>query len=358
MILDLTFIHQRPQYIAFYWCSCIAMGNIALAFTAKIVSAGASWRAFYWVWLGPCVVAIVMALFCVPETYFERPPMAFDGHIISQDDCGRVDVYEKWDDVPGGKPVPYLPEFTSKRDTLKRILFWNRTATAGLSAIKAFPRQILICSINPLILWAFILNALVSGGTALTSLVYADVLMASPYDYTFNEIALLKFSPVVGAILAYPASGLLTSWLTTVLARRNRGIHEPEHYLPSFILPVITSCVSLALFGAAAEKLWNPRWFYLFIGLNYFSSVAMFVSYALWVTDAFPQWAGAAITIIEVGAGISGFVDSTSAAAWMESQPMGKMFLFLSMLTACFGLLGIPIGCWGKRFREYIALKW
>ncbi|EKD20957.1 uncharacterized protein L3040_004576 [Drepanopeziza brunnea f. sp. 'multigermtubi'] len=358
MVLDLTYIHQRPQYIALFWCICNAMSNLGLALTAYIVAAGGNWRAFYWVWLGPCIASILLALFWAPETYFNRPPMAFDGHIIDQSESGKVTIYQSWEEVPGGKPTPEQPELPCKATWLRNIIFWNRTTTVGYRAIAAFPRQVLFCAINPLILWVLVLNAFVFGGMVVTCTEYVVLLTSPPYDFTLKQIALAKFSPMMGALLAYPASGVLTSWLTKILARRNRGVHEPEHYLPSFILPVLTSSAGLALFGIAKERQWDFRWVLFFVGLNYFSSISMFTSNTLWVTEAFPRWAGAAITVVGAGGYGSSFLLSSTIAPWIQSQGLGAAFVQLAILTLTVGLVGFPVNYWGKRFREHIYSKW
>lgn len=355
MIIDLTFIHQRPRYIALFWSLCNAFSNVGLALTPYIVSRG-SWRTFYWAWLGPCALTIVLALVLSPETYFQRQPMAFDGHVLAQNESGNVTIYSKWDEVPGGKPTPAIPETRSA--SLMRVIFWNRTTTGGWLAMKAFPRQILICTFNPLILWVLILNAFVFGGMVITCATYVELLMAPPYNFTFQEIGLAKFSPFLGALMAFPASGILTSWVTRILARRNRGVHEPEHYLPSFILPVVTSSVSLALFGVAAERQWDRRYILFFVGLDYFSAISLFTSNALWVTEAFPRWAGPAIVIVGAGGYGLSFVLGSNIAPWIASQGLGTTYVELAALTWLVGLVGFPVNFWGKKFREYIYSNW
>ncbi|KAL2071007.1 hypothetical protein VTL71DRAFT_14033 [Oculimacula yallundae] len=358
MILDMVFIHQKPRTIALYWCVCNAMSNVGLAFTPYIVKAGGSWRAFYWAWLGPCVLTIILAVVWSPETYFRRPPMAFDGHIVSQSETGKVTVYTSWEEVPGGKPVPDEPEVWTSTTFFKNVLFWNRTTTGGWPAMKAFPRQVLFCAINPLILWVLVLNAFVFGGMVVTCVSYVTLLMAPPYNFTFNQIGLVKFSPFLGALMAFPASGILTDWFTRILASRNRGVHEPEHYLPSFILPVVTSSISLALFGIGAEREWSWGWILFFVGLDYFSAISMFTSNALWITEAFPKWAGAAITIVGAGGYGLSFALGSTIEPWIKLQGVGNTYVELGILTWIVGLIGFPVFFWGKRFREYIYSKW
>jgi hypothetical protein len=224
--------------------------------------------------------------------------------------------------------------------------------------MKEFPLQILICAFNPLILWVLVLNAFVFGGMVITCATSVGVLMAPPYNFTFQQTGLSKFGTFFGALVAFPASGILTSWVTRILARRNQGVHEPEHYLPSFILPVVTSSVSLALFGIAVERHWDWRFILFFVSLDYFSAISMFTSNTLWVTEAFPRWAGPAIVIVGAGSYCLSFVMSSNIAPWIASQGFGSTYVELAVLTSAMGVAGLPINLWGKKFRQYIYSNW
>ncbi|PQE22526.1 major facilitator superfamily transporter protein [Rutstroemia sp. NJR-2017a BVV2] len=359
MVIDVTYIHQRPLYIALFWCLCNSISNFFLAATPAIVNAGGSWRAFYWVWSIPSAVSIILALLWCPETFFNRPPVAFDGHILSQTENGKVTVYDDWEEVPGGKPEIEYPTSSNKTTCfIKKIIFWNCSSIGGWSAMREFPRQILICTLNPLILWVLILNALIFGGMIVTCANYAELLSAPPYNFSFQAIGLAKFATGIGAILAFPASGLLTSQVIRILAARNKGVREPEHYLPSFILPVIVSTTSLALYGIASERHWDWRWILLFVGADYFSAICIFTSNTLWVTEAFPRWKGAALVIVGAGGYGLSFALSFGMVPWIQSEGLGRAYRQLAVLTLVVGLVGVPVNWWGKRFREYIYSVW
>jgi len=356
----MTFIHERPLYIAMFWCLTTVVSNIALVFTQYIIAIDGSWRTFYWVWLGPSALSILLALVWLPETYFTRPPRAFDGRVISQSSSGKVTIYSTWEEVPGGKPLPDTPqsEIQSIGSRLKNIIFWNQTTTGGWPAVFAFPTQLLICIFNPLILWVFVLNAFVIGSMVVTCATYAETLTAPPYNLSFRNICLAKLSPAAGALLAFLTSGLFTNSIVRSLAKHNRGIREPEHYLPSFILPVIMCTASLALFGVATQRQWDSHWILIFVGLNYFSAVSIFVSGILWVTEAFPRWAGPAIVVVGAGGYGLSFAVSLAIQPWINSQGLGMAYIELAILTLAIGLVGFPVNYWGKQCREYIYIRW
>lgn len=358
MVIDLTFIHQRPQWIALFWCMTTVLSDVGLALTPSIISAGGSWRAFYWAWLGPCALTILLAFIWAPETSFQRPPIAFDGHVIAQAENGKVTVYSTWEEVPGGKPIPEEPQTWKTSTYLKNKIFGTQSETGGWQAMATFPRQFMFCALNPLVLWVMVLNTFTFGGMVITCETYAQVLMSPPYNFSFFEIGLAKLSPSIGAFLAYPVSGISTTYLIRFLASRNRGVREPEHYLPSFFLPIIISAVSLALFGIAAARQWDWRWILLFVGLDYLSAIATFSTNVVWITESFPEWAGAAIVIVGAGSFGTSFALSSSIGPWIQSQGLGKTYVELAVVTVAVGVFGFPINYWGKRYREYMYSKW
>jgi hypothetical protein len=357
-VIEMNFIHHRPQYIAFFWCITTVFSNIFLAFTPYIISAGGSWRSFYWVWLGPCALTIFLAVFWSPETYYERPAMAFDGHILLQAENGRVTIYNKWEEVPGGKPVPDLPGAWKTSSLAKNIIFWNRTKMGGWPAMKAFPRQLVICVFNPLILWVLILNAFVFGSMVVICNTYGDVLQAPPYNFSFDAIGIAKLSPALGALVAFPFSGYLTTWVVQRLARGNKGVREPEHYLPSFIVPVLASSGSLCLFGLAIERHWRSAWILVLVGVNYASAISIFTSNTLWVTEAFPRWAGPAIVVVGAGGYAASFGLSSGIFSWTQAQGLSATYIELGLVILVIGSIGLPINFWGKQFRQYIYKRW
>ncbi|KAL3417482.1 major facilitator superfamily transporter [Phlyctema vagabunda] len=358
MLIDLTYIHQRPQYLAVFWCLCNCLANIGLALTPYIISAGESWRCFYWIWFGPCLLSVLITFFFCPETSFQRPAVAFDGHILAQSTSGGITVYSDWEEVPGGKPMPEVPVESKWKAFVRERIIWDLNKAEGWTGVKSFGHQFILCVLNPLIVWSLVLNALVFGSMIITCTTFVQILMASPYNFSFTAIGLAKLSPAAGALLALPVSGFVATRIVRFLTKRNKGVREPENYLPSFIIPILACCSSLALFGFAAENHWDWRWICLFVGLDYFSAIALFTANTLWVTESFPRWTGPVLVVVGAGSyGIS-FALSSGVIPWMSAEGFTKTYIQLAMVILILSCAGIPVNIWGKRFREYVHARW
>ncbi|CZR67367.1 uncharacterized protein PAC_17266 [Phialocephala subalpina] len=318
MVIDLTFIHQRPRYIALFWSVCNGLSNVGLAFTPYIAS-GSSWRAFYWVWLGPCALTIVLALAWSPETYFQRVPMAFDGHILAQSESGSVTVYSKWDEVPGGKPIPDVPQ----------------TRSASLKSIPSSNPHLHIQPIDPLGIGPERIRVWWHGHHLRNLWDWRYILFFVGLDY-FSAISLFT-SNALWVTEAFPR------WAGPAIVIVGAGGYGLSFALGSSIEPWI-----------ASQGLGNT---YLELAALT-CAISLFTSNALWVTEAFPRWAGPAIVIVGAGGYGLSFALGSSIEPWIASQGLGNTYLELAALTWLVGLVGLPVNFWGKKFREYIYSNW
>ncbi len=333
MVIDLTFIHQRPQAIAMIWS---LVGFISLLFFCiipQISSAGHDRKLFYQVWILPCITSFIFAFFFYPETYFIRPAQAFNGRILAQSATEKTIMYESWEEVPGGKELPDTPK-------TKRCWFFQRpeyriwgTTKGGWKAMWACYPQIALCTLNPLIFWVALLEALVFSSMVSIGETLPITLAAEPYLLSPKRIALVSLAAAFGSLLAWPASGYLVSYCTKKLAMHNHGVREAEHYLPAFILPVVANVASNILYGLAVQHSWAAGWVFFAYGLNEFAFPCLAVANILWVTEAFPRWAGPAIVIVNGLSYIGSFGASYAVLPWVRSQGV-----YLSLSFAYFHL--------------------
>lgn len=176
MTIDLTFIHMQPHAIAALLSLCAILSNVLLTMTPSIISVGGTWRVFYRFWAGPCILTFGHVLFLCPETYFQRPAVAFDGHILEQGPTETIKVYGSWGEMPGGKPLPDAPEPWL---TMPVCDFTKKGEWEGM---RAYYVQIMMCLINPFMLWFTLLNTFVFGGLVSISATSTELLDPPPYN--------------------------------------------------------------------------------------------------------------------------------------------------------------------------------
>lgn len=276
IIIDLTFIHERPRVLATYWCigGTFVMAAVAVVPTVTQHYLENNWRGAEWVWLAMAGLSLVASLFFLPETYFVRPAVAYDGKVLIQSAGERVHIYDEGQ-VNCGRPMNNRPRWGAR-------VSWD-------DAWACYP-QILLCMINPLHFWMTLLNSLnLTTTTAIVS-TFPGLLAAPPYSQTPFAISMVGLAGAGGALFAWPTCGLLISTCIHGFSRRNRGVRHAEYYLPAFILPIIAGSVGLLLYGIGYErKLASSAFVYVSYALSVFSFMGSSVASTLWVTEAFPQ---------------------------------------------------------------------
>lgn len=356
MVVDMTFIDRRPKTIASLWCIAGFFGTGSLSLVPFLSEHGKEWHLFYLRWTCPSSIALLLAFFLYPETYFKRPTVAFDGMILIQSATEKVTVYE---DLEAESNIYRdLPSFdTEKRGFLHRIGL-GRSQSASWSAFGRCYLQMFFCAINPLIFWVLIASAFNFAGMMFIGATFAGILGAPPYNLSSSKIALVNFSSGCGSLLAYFFAGYMMTKALTFLSKRNRGVREAEHYLVGYIVPVITGALSTLLYGLAVHFRWHYATYYVAYGFNGLSYVSLSIGNTLWVTEAFPRWAAPALTVVSGGCYLMSYSMSFSLVPWITAHGHLLVGIELMILQLVGGAIAMPIAFWGKSARQIIHGRW
>lgn len=361
MMIDMTFIHQRPKAIALLWSLAGFAGTSSLALVPCMSSHGDNWRQFYHYWSIPMAISLVLVFLLYPETYFKRPTVAFDGLILLQSATEKLTVYKETEtDSEIYRDLPELPSRSQRKglNGLLERMGLCRSAFASWSATWRCYYQMAFCAVNPLIFWVFIASSVNFAGMLFIGATYAQILRSPPYSMPSVLIINVNICSGVGALFAFPLGGVLAGRALDGLARRNRGVREAEHYLICYILPVITGALSTFIYGFAVHRKLHFGFYYLAYGLNGFSYTTLSISNTMWVTEAFPRWAAPAISVLGGGCYILSFAMSFALTSWIAAHGYKLVGIELAVLQVVGGLVAVPIAFWGKSARQAIHGKW
>ena len=147
-------------------------------------------------------------------------------------------------------------------------------------------------------------------------------------------------------------TGFFADRFVLVLARRNRGIAEPEHRLWLFAISTIVVPSSLILWGVGAAH--HVHWFGLVVamGTTAFANTAGITLSVAYLIDTYRDLAGDALTTCIIIRNTMSFAIGYAITPWLRR--LGYQDCFVSV-----GLAGLAIGSvflvmirWGKAFRE------
>ncbi|KAL8372543.1 hypothetical protein RB595_002059 [Gaeumannomyces hyphopodioides] len=312
MVIDITYIHQRPLSIAALWSVGRGITFIILALTPTALPIETRWRSFYLIATAVCCLALVLVFFFCPETYFLRPPVVFDGRVLVQSGSEKVRIYDTQPGVgpgqsgqsgPGqngavgrtaeqtGRDSPYYIDhselFKDQKDRgrpktvderrggnvrkdlealdlhnlesdlqrkiqPRRDLAVRRAACADWRGAWMCLPQILLCLANPLIFWVALHKGVLVLGTVVIRSLIPRTLRQPPYSMSSASIGLVDLAAALGCFAALPITYAITTTTVGTLTRRNAGVRKATYYLPGFILPVLCGALASVLFGLTA----------------------------------------------------------------------------------------------------------
>ncbi|KAK8095181.1 uncharacterized protein PG998_014405, partial [Apiospora kogelbergensis] len=350
VVIDLTFIHERPRAIAVWFSVGGAVSLLLLSLSPLIIQLDVQWRQFYHIWIIPSTASFFLTFLFLPETYFVRPPVAYDGHVVFQGAAEKIHIYEEWQHFPPALLVPEIPRqkawIVSPKFTMPTGCSWRQGLACYLQMLK--------CTINPLIFWVLLMNTVNFGGMMSIGATYPMLLSNPPYNLPPYGVSLVSLATAVGSLLAWPASSIMIQRTTTRLAARNNGVRHAEYILPGFILPVLAGAASVFIYAVVAEYHHHFLWVYLAYGLNAFSFSSMSTANTLWVTEAFPYWAAASLAAVGGVSYIASFGISSALVDWLALQGYFWVNIEIGVALVLLGFVGVPIASWGKSIRQYI----
>ncbi|RYP91048.1 hypothetical protein DL770_002821 [Monosporascus sp. CRB-9-2] len=309
--------------------------------------------------LGTASIA-TLSLFFLPESFFVRPAVAYDGRVLVQSSTEKVQMYEPWQYGEGEDDL----EQARLEDRDKQIppwMLWMRMSrpfgASWRSMLACYP-QVLLCVCNPLIFWVAAMNAINFGSMLFVGTTVSSVLARPPYSLSDQLLGLVNGSAAVGALIAWPLTVNLGCPIVKKLTVRAGGVRHAENYLIFYLLPVLTGVASVVLYGLTVARQWHFSVACLAYGLNTFSNIGMGLANTLWVTEAFPRWAAAALVAVGGVSYMASFAISFAVPSWVEKEGFAKTGIEIGILLLVAGLVAFPVTIWGKSLRQKIHGRW
>lgn len=360
VILDATFVYERPFAIALYWAIVSGTVDLLLIPVPFITDVTVSWRPIYQAYITPSLVSLVVTFLFIPETFFLRPAVALDGRILAQSGSETVRVYDNWEslDAADSERLRPQPDDTTISARWQHLRLTRAPGTEWKAAWATFV-QMLLCFANPLVIWVSLLS-----GVLLCSVIFVNLTQTIYLSGTLQgqERTLMGtfcgVSSAVSSFLGFWGSGPLIARCTRYCAVRCGGNRHAEVYLIGFILPVITGAASITLHAAAIMRQWPPFVHYINFGVANFSFVSGFVATVVWITEAFPPWAAASLAVELAAAILIASLLGINLALWAEDGDILGPCITILILMLSMGMLAMPMAFWGKNVRQYIHGKW
>lgn len=212
----------------------------------------------------------------------------------------------------------------------------------------------------PLIAYPAVLFSTVVYGSYFTWLLTISVLSVSifsapPYSLGPAQVGLTNLPLLVVALIGSPLSGWTADFIAKFMARRNKGVFEPEFRLTLMIPATIFATIGFLGFGMSAQSGTHIAYPIAFMSIHSLSVPFASTASLTYVIDCHPKDANQAFVTINFTKAVFTFVATTYANGIMAK--IGPRMVFDTITLINLGICGltIPAYVFGKRFRSRVA---
>lgn len=357
MLTDITFLHQRGKVFGFYWATqniFSSLLGLAGSYEGKI-----SWRLFYWVYVIAIAIGLVLAFFGGFETRYRRPATSLDGQIVFTDDFGVTRV------MSDEEAQAYSTELTqiettstqpAKKTYLQMLHPWSGAVENPGRIILMSYVHMLEAFTSPGIVFATLVASIVLGCSIGASLTYNTVL-ETIYGWPAENVGLINIGGIIGGAVGMIYGGLLTDVVVLRLAKRNHGVHKPEHLLVMLIFPAVLGIGSLILYGYTAGG--GYSWWGPFMGWTLFQVVfvTVLIITTAFAAEAWPKNPGPAMVVVIGSKNLISFGATYGLTPMVSLHGYRWAFGVLAGILGAIMLLGLPVYFLNPTWRAYVGKK-
>ncbi|BCS17415.1 putative MFS transporter [Aspergillus puulaauensis] len=360
IIADILFLHERGAYNTLYFTfyfGSLMVGPIVSGPMAERVG----WRNFFWLNVGLLGLALLLVVFCFPETKWSRitPIDGSDAALQSSDTTsdpekpGESTFHENvTGETDNTTPVSHVGKGTPSKQQFK---LWQPPSNGFKTLLTSFwiPWKLHIFPIVELA--AF--NVSWSASVFLTlNLTQSQAFAAPPYNFSSETIGFFNIAILIGAIIGLLTNGPLSDWISMRATIKNGGIREPEMRLPAVIPYLIVSIIGNFIVAFGYQYKWDWRAIviigYTAAGIQVAALPAIISTYAV---DSYKPAAGSIFVTITVNKNLWGYGFSEFITTWIEKDGFVKPIMLNMSLAVLWCLCCIPFYVYGKRLRRFTA---
>ncbi|KAJ3546108.1 hypothetical protein NM208_g2171 [Fusarium decemcellulare] len=363
-ITDVWFVQERPRYLAVYGFSLAFAGKLAPTLSG-FINYGQNWEwVLYWsaIWVG---IAFLYCFFVMEETTYDRKIQSTERG-IEETEKSELPAEPNSPEHTTGKDEKCQGESLEPTDFEITPSYPKKTYWQKLSLLpQRRPNRLLPIMWGPIRFFSYpivVYAGLMYGANGLT---WSSILNATAgttytqqYGFSTAGIAAAYLSGVVGVIVGAFYCGKLGEILVIRLARRNKGIAEPEHILWTFLASLTMVPFGLLLWGLGAT--YRAHWFALVFAqfaLSISNAIAcpMALSYAI---SSYPDMSGELVTTTVIIRNTMTFAINYGITPWIRQQGFRDTFITAAVIGLVWNTSMFVMIRHGKTLRQMSAKRY
>ncbi|KAH7139087.1 MFS transporter-like protein [Dendryphion nanum] len=331
-VSDMFFIHQRGTRLSIWGCM-LASGVLLGQTISGVIIENISFEATFGVSAIIFIPVLALVYFFVVETTYNGPRGT------------KVEIEEKG---------VFKPVTTDARETYRQRLRLFRGRISGESFWKGAWKPV------PLIAYPAVLFSTVVYGSYFTWLLTISVLSvaafsAPPYNLGPAQIGMTNLPLLAVGLIGSPLSGWMADAVAKFMARRNKGVFEPEFRLTLMLIATPLATAGFLGFGMSVQKQAPLVWPIFFMSIHSLSVPFASQASLTYVIDCHPKDANQAFVTINFTKAVFTFLATTYANGWYAQVGPRRVFDTITAINIGVCSLTIPAYIFGKRFRGMVA---
>jgi hypothetical protein len=181
-------------------------------------------------------------------------------------------------ETSGGDPIPtishledpsvYINRNIPLKSYRERLPWFVNSPGSFASFIRHIYQPFQVMGLFPIVSFACLQYGTAIAWLAILATTEASLFALPPYNFSTIAIGNLNIAPFIGFLFGSVFGGPINDWSIVRLARRNRGIYEPEMRLRLYIIPVLAMAAGLLMYGLTLAKVCQQSICEHFLGLT------------------------------------------------------------------------------------------
>ena len=208
-------------------------------------------------------ITFFLILFFYEETKFSVPTISGSlpsrENIKSEENSPTKDVESSIAHVvssttPDQSRVAGINPHIPLKSYRQRLSIMTNTPGNTSTFIRHVYQPFIVLCLFPAVAFTAIQYGFGASWIAVLATTQATLFPAPPYLFGPSSIGLLNLPPFIGSILGSVWGGPLSDLSILWLARRNKGVYEPEMRLHMMIIPALATPIGLFMYGFSVAK--------------------------------------------------------------------------------------------------------
>ncbi|KAJ5947353.1 hypothetical protein N7466_000368 [Penicillium verhagenii] len=359
-VADVFFVHERGlMNTIYFWV--MTVGTTLAPLAGGFITLSQGWR---WVWWWMVIlfgVGFVSFVFFYEETMFNAPPI--NGLSVPE---ATLDKKDKLDTEPVKgtldshavalqSEIVEVDQSIPHKTYLKKLSLWTNSPMPFGQLLKHSYQPFLILFSFPAVFFMAVQYGIMTTCTTVPVTTLSSVMTLPPYNFGSAQIGLMGIPPFLGTSLGALVCGPLSDYIALYLAKRNKGIFEPEMrlWLSLVFMPLVPA--GLFMFGIGLNN--GSHWLLPAFGLGLvgFGTVPACSAALTYLTDAYTDVIADSVVGVTFIRNLISTVFVFALDPWVNRVGLSWFYVTFGLIATVI-LLGNFIFVYiGKKFRVKTA---